>query len=112
MPRWEMECRKPEQATLLCDVRIALPRVYHRNAEVFEMANIARRERRAACQRNAGDLGVAHVHRSTGRLPFGGQPRGFDRGCAIEIQHPILEVLAEQLVERRFQRMTAATRRQ
>ena len=78
---------------------LSAPRIHDRHAQALEVMNIASRDRGAARNGNAGDLGVAQVHRAPRPLSLGGEGRSLVRGRAVEVQHAVFQIFQEQLVE-------------
>ena len=68
------------------------------------MARVARRDRRAASERDSGDLRIAEIDRPPLLLALGRQVGGRERRVTIEVEHTILEVFFKQPIEARFQR--------
>src|SRR3990167_366006 len=56
------------------------PGIDHRHAQALEVPKVARRQRRASRLGDAGDLGVANIHRAATALSVGCQQRGLRRG--------------------------------
>ena len=86
--------------------------VDHRHAQSLEVAEISRRQRGAACLRDACILGVPHVHRSARLWSGGGQHRSLQRGRVVEGEHAVFEVFFEELVECGRERLPSASSRQ
>ena len=73
------------------------------------MADVSRRQRGAACLRDACNLGVTHVYRSARLLSGGGHRRSLQRGRAVEGEHAVFEVFFEEPVECGRERLPSAS---
>lgn len=84
---------------------LALPRIDHSHAQILEVSDVARCERRSSGKCDACDLRVAHVDGPPGALARRGQSRGLGCGGTVEVQHAIFQILLEESVERRLERL-------
>src|SRR3990172_5150286 len=75
---------------------LSLPRIDHRYLQIREMPYVSGSEGGMPRQCDAGNLRVAHIHRPPGLLSLGGQCCSLRCGGAVEIEHPIFEILLEQ----------------
>ena len=76
-----------------------MPWVDYRNIESLEVSRIARRNRRAARLRYAGDQGIAQVDDTADSLAIRSQVAGGRRGHLVESEHTIREVVRKHPVE-------------
>jgi len=91
---------------------LTLPRIHHLGSQVGKVFDVSGCQLRSASDYNSCDLRVAHVDGSTIALSFSRETRGSFGCCAIEIQYSFLQILSQQLRERRFECLTASTTRQ
>ena len=66
------------------------------------MPHIARGDRGAPRERDAGDLCVAHIYRAPSTLTVGSERGRFRCSSGIEIKHTVLKVFLQKLRERRL----------
>ena len=83
------------------------PGAEHRGRQIGEMPQVAGGERGATRDGDAGDLGVAHVHRAPGLLARRTDQRRLRGSFGIERQHPVAQVFGQQLLETVFQAAAA-----
>jgi hypothetical protein len=58
------------------------------------------------------DLRITYVHRTAGTLSFRREQSGRLGRGSVEFQHPSLQIVSQQLVERRFETLSALALRQ
>ena len=85
------------------------PRINDRNLKIGKMSDVSGRQCSVARQRNAGNLGVTHVHGSPTFLPRGCQRCRFGRRGAVEIQDTIFQVLPQESVKLQFESLPPPT---
>jgi len=89
----------------------SIPRVYYWNREIVEMANVSSGDGGTVARSNTGNLGIREPHRAPPVLAVDIDPRRVQRRRHVEREHPVLEIVEQQLVERGKQRpLTAALR--
>jgi len=88
------------------------PRINYRNLEICKMPHVSGCKCGTPRQRDTRDLSVTHIDGSPAFLPCRRQRCSCSRGSAIEIQYTVFQVIFQQMVKRRFKRLSAPTSRQ
>ena len=79
------------------------PRIDYSYAQILEVPDVSRRERRSPGKRNACDLRITHVYGPTRSLARRRQSRCLGCGGTVEIQDAIFQIFREEPVKRQLE---------